>query len=162
MAPSFIDFEAFQEHDGKYIIKELCIVDCSQPLRPLYYMFHAPFAWDRLTEATKKTNEYITRNLHGIAWEDGNCRFCPNCIYYDICVTFPSDYENGIFYMIGDEQKVNHLKSLFPKLKLVAYNITFTELPHIPHNIHCLYKSHGEHCSVLKCYKLLQHYTSFE
>jgi len=53
MGPFFIDFEAFQHGSGKFLIKELCILDIDRPLFPLYFLFEPLQEWSTLTTAQK-------------------------------------------------------------------------------------------------------------
>ncbi len=157
MGPYFIDLEAFQ-HGHKTIIKELCILDIDRPLRPLYFLFTPPQAWQTLSTAEQDSYDYQERHLHQLSWGEGESRYCRKCVYHHIKENFPA-CENAIFYVMGHE-KCKVLAKMFPKLNFIEYNITFNTLPPTPHNIFCHYRNHGEHCASLKCFRLYDHYIS--
>jgi hypothetical protein len=158
MSPFFIDFEAFQHGDGKFRIKELCIMDVEQPLTPLYFLFKAERKWNSLTSGEQQTYSYQQRYLHHLCWEEGRTRYCRKCVWHHIKMQFP-ECRNHIFYVMG-KQKLEFLKEVFPSLNFCEYNITFHQLPQIADNISCFYRYHGEHCACLKCYRLYTHYIS--
>ena len=160
MAPFFIDFEAFQHGpNGKFKLKELCILDVERPLLPLYYTFASRKSWDRLTNGQRRTYEYQTRELHHLEWSEGHARYCSGCIMHHIKKTF-SNSANSIFYVMDqvDGAKINYLKEEFPELNLINYTMVFNNLPIIPHNIKCFHREHGDHCAYLKCMRLYHHY----
>ena len=156
MPPYFVDFEGFQHGDGKIKIKELCILDASKPLIPLYYLFRADKKWNQLDTAQQQTYKYQTNRIHQIEWDEGVARYCKRCIYYFIKLYFPL-YSTAVFYVMG-EQKLEFLREQFPDLNFYQYPITMQELPLIAPNFGCVYREHGEHCACKKCYRLLQHY----
>ena len=160
MGPFFIDIEAFQHGvDGKFVIKELSIIDVDKPLHPLYYIFEAHKTWQELDSSHQRTYEYQTAHLHHLEWHEGNTRYCKRCIMHHIKKHF--GVKGGLFYVMGD-QKLNFLQEEFPDLNFIQYNITFDKLPILPPNIHCLYRNHGHHCALLKCMRMYLHYTMYE
>ena len=164
MGPYFIDFEGFQHGAGEYCLKELCIMSIDQPLFPLYYLFEAPRKWQDLHQEEKVTYSYVTNNYHELDWDEGQTRYCSNCIMNHVQHHFPY-WQNGIFYVMETQNngpKYKFLKQEFPELNLVNYNITFNNLPTLPPNISCLHRNHGPHCAFLKCLKMVVHYTSFK
>ena len=156
--PFFIDFEAFQHGEERFVIKELCVIDKNLPLSPLYFVFKNKNHWSSLNRAQQKTYSYQSNYLHGLQWEEGESHYCQRCLWYWIKRSFPN-CQDSIFYVLG-EQKRNFLQIEFPKLTFVVYdNITLSSLPHIPPNIKCLFRNHDDnHCACLKCYRMYQHF----
>lgn len=157
MSPYFIDFEAFQHGTEKYVIKELCVIDVDQPFSPLYFIFKSRKRWDSLSKEQQTTYDYQTQYVHHIGWVEGEPRYCRGCVWETIKDVFPF-CRNEIFYVMG-KQKMDHLRNKFPHLNLCEYNVTMNTLPDLPPNITCIYRSHGEHCACLKCFRLVKHYS---
>lgn len=159
----FADFEAFQHGAESFRIKELCFLAVDEPMRPLYFIFKAPCAWEHLTDGQRRTYAYEEKHIHGLAWAEGYTRYCTNCISHHIDQAFSVSQVNTIIYVFG-RQKLEFLKAEFPHLKLIHYDFidSFKELLHAPSHITCPYRVHGEreHCAMLKCYRLLSHYLS--
>lgn len=158
--PFFIDYEAFQHGSGHAIIKELTFMESNRPLSPLHYVFSPPCNWYELDKDEQKTYKWLTKKYHRLAWEEGDRLFCTECITRHIKLNFPA-WDVGIWYVLEAEAngpKVTLLKSLFPMLNIVNYNVAFANLPSIPHNITCPYRNHDMHCSFLKCLRMCQHY----
>lgn len=161
----FIDFEAFQHGEEDFRIKELCILEASTPLKPLYFLFKPPCAWDLLSPDQRRTYRYEEKHIHGLCWGEGQTRYCANCVWHYIKKSFPlvsaDAKEDHICYVLG-QQKADFLRKEFPQLTIIEYNVTLKELPHAPSHITCVYRVHGgrEHCAMLKCYRLLSLYLS--
>ena len=160
----FIDVEGFQHgKNGKFLIKELCILSADEPLSPYYKIFTPSKPWCQMKDddaAKKSTYRYQTNMVHHLKWDEGWHKYCNNCVWREIKKSFPN-WRNGMFYVLG-ESKLKILKSEFPKLKLVPYNATLSTLPAIGSHIRCMYRDHSvDHCACLKCYKLYKHYTTF-
>ena len=161
MAPIFIDFEAFQDRNGDFMIKELCLLDADRPLTPLYFLFTPTEPWHELSEDRKTSAHFLTQHFHHLQWEEGNTRFCANCLMHHIRSVFPQ-CDNSIFYIMESKAsgpKYHFIKSVFPELNLVNYNVKLDGLPTPPDNIVCPYRQHGRHCAYLKCLGMYQDYT---
>jgi len=156
MPPYFVDFEAFQHGEERFHIKELCIIDVDNPLKPVYFLFKADKNWHGLSDCVKQTYNFQTNNLHQLAWNEGETRYCRRCVQYCVETIFPL-CRNGIFYVMGT-QKLKYLQDQFPKWNFAEYMILMKDLPLLPPNIGCIYRAHGEHCACLKCYQLVKHY----
>lgn len=158
----FADFEAFQHGDESFRIKELCILDKASPMKPLYFLFKPPCAWNMLTREQKRTYTYEERCIHGLVWSEGHTRYCASCVWHYMKRAFPSltDTSSYCCYVIG-RQKADFLRKELPFLNIVEYDITLKELPHAPSHLICQHRAHGrDHCAMLKCYRLLLHYNS--
>ena len=97
-------------------------------------------------------------NVHRLGWHEGQTRYCQACTQYYLSVIMGKP--EAIYYVMG-EQKFNFLREEFPKLSFVLYNITMSTLPPLTCNIHCIYRDHGEHCALIKCYRMYLHYTNY-
>lgn len=161
----FADFEAFQHGDEPYRIKELCILSADRPLKPLYFLFRAYKPWDKLTPEQQRTYSYVERKLHHLAWGEGNTRYCANCITHyvekSLLHTAAAGEMDHVCYVLG-KQKADFLQRELPTLNIVEYNFTsLKQLPDAALHLTCCYRAdHSrEHCAVLKCYRLLSHYS---
>lgn len=63
-----IDVQGFQS-DG-FIVKELAATYMEEDHKEVL-LFKAPFPWNSLLQQNKTTCNWLTRNYHGIEWEDG-------------------------------------------------------------------------------------------
>ena len=129
-------------------------------LSPIYYLFSPPYEFNNVENAVKKSFNWQSKNHHNIHWNEGDRTFCSSCIMRHIKEVFPA-WDLGLFYVMESQpngQKIKTLKSLFPFLDIVNYNVTFKTLPLLTNNISCLYREHGDHRAYLKCMRMLQHY----
>jgi len=158
----FIDFEAFQHGDESFIIKELCVLDVRQPLKPIHFVFKAPTPWSCLSSHKRHTYTYQEKNLHHLSWHEGKeKRYCSNCLERRIQHEVEHQHPEPLFYVLG-EQKAEFLKKEFPSLHIVTYPHTYKDLNvrEITHLV-CPYRDHStEHCALLKCYRLYSHFMS--
>lgn len=154
----FIDFEAFQHgKEETFQLKELCIVELAQPLEPFYQLFAPPQPWKHLREPVQRTYHYQTLNVHGLFWNDGVIPYCRTCLQENVRRFFPN-WINGLFYVVG-EQKYRFIKELFPFLRLCEFFLPpNTVMDPCPKFITCIFRGHGEHCAVRKCYRLMNYY----
>jgi hypothetical protein len=158
MAPYFIDFEAFQHGEEDFSIKELVILNADQSLAPLCFLFKPTCSWMDLNADKRKTYNYQQRKLHHLSWNDGDDMYCRKCVLNRIHATFPLA-KKSVFYVMGSE-KTRFLKSEFPQLNITEYFVVMKNLPRVPINITCFCGEHGDHCALLKTYRLLQHFTA--
>ena len=147
----FIEIEGFQPESTGFIIKELCVLDERNPLQPLYYIFKEEFSFDSLTQNERYQVGYVTGHIHGLSWNEVVSIFCASCVERQIIQDFGCDVE---FYTMG-EQKVNILSQIFPRLTIYHVEKSFKDLPCLMPHITCLHRSHGEHCALRKCYRLM-------
>ena len=158
MGPYFIDFEAFRNKNEQFILKELVMIDVDKPLTPLYYIFGPPKPWMCLDRSARRQYSFQTKMIHHLCWNEGGTRYCKECIWQHMKLSFP-ECDRRVCYVMGAE-KMMFLKKEFPHLCLVEYNITFKTLPFLLSNVMCvLGRDHGEHCAYRKTLRLLQHYT---
>lgn len=156
MSVFFIDFEAYQDDDANYLIKELCIMNVNNILKPFYYMFPMCESMGSFSKKTRGTNDYLRKWRHHLLWIDGDSKFDANEILKDL-----QSFDNALFY-VNDQingEKIDTLKKNFPNLRLVNYIYSDKGLE-IPENITCPRYNHGEFCAYKKCLKLCVHYLS--
>ena len=162
----FIDFEAFQHGAEDFSIKELCVIDMARPMKQLYYLYLPPCSWDSLNRDQKRSYSYEYLHLHKLSWDEGYARFCAACLRRDMQNwLFPTtNRETSVFYVMG-RQKADYLQRLLPDLKFVNYQEAFNvaslkELCALPSHVRCIHRVHGEHCAMLKCYRMYMHFMS--
>lgn len=164
MATFFLDFEAFQVEPISYILKELCILDLDNPLRPLYLLFNAPYDIGILNETQQRTVRYCETHLHRIAWKQkGNTQSTASDLLELMMQHFGKLKLNinSTIYIVGGIQKTNYIKSLLPTFRIITYKCRVRDLPTVPSHIRCMSAvvSHSKvHCACLKCYGLYLHY----
>jgi hypothetical protein len=157
MAPFFLDFEAFQHGEGRYQVKEMCMMDVDRPFaKPLYLLFAPSREWYQLDEKEQRSYKYVSNHLHKLGWYEGDVHYGRFFVLHMIKKTFP-EFNKGITYVMG-VQKMNFLMDEFPEMDFCEYHVSMKLLPRLPHNITCPYRNHGDHCACLKCYRLLEHY----
>lgn len=148
---AFIDIECFIDNDGELIIKEICVINSTNWLNPIYMLYKPPYQWNRLNEKAKRTNKYIMRNVHKILWCEGDYKFNRKYLLEKISNVY--NLKETMFFVFGNE-KYNFLKKLLPELRLNLYNASINKLQHIPNNINCIRHHHRYHCAYLKCLAL--------
>ena len=165
MPPFFIDFEACGGGgDGEFVIKELCIMDCTRPLDPIHFIYQPTIPWRCLTDAQRRTCIYLTKHYHKLAYSEGRADgsyFCAACIERQLDDKFPSQWRNELFYvmdgMVDGGPKYKFLHRKLPKLRLVNYHISLKRLTPLPQSqmLTCPHRNHGSHCAYLKCCRLV-------
>lgn len=158
----FVDFEAFQHGDEDFQLKEIAIMDAARPQRVIHFVYLPPYEWECLSEAQKATYSYERRKLHHLHWQEGTLHFCNECLLRELDRWFLKYAdEDAVFYTMG-QQKVAFLQKILPGFNVVNYaavhNVTLKSLPLAPANMKCLYRNHGNHCAILKCYRLYLHF----
>lgn len=156
MSVFFIDFEAFQDNDANYLIKEMCIMNVNNILEPFYYMFVMSEEIGSFSKSTQRTNDYLRRWRHHLLWNEGDCIFDANKVLKEL-----QAIDNSLFY-VNDElggKKIYTVKKIFPNLRILNYNCSNIN-GKIPENISCPRYNHGECCAYKKCLKLCVHYLS--
>lgn len=155
--PVFVDFEAFQHGGEDFKLKEICILDSAVPFQPIHMIFTPMTPWKSLTEEQKRTYAFQTRHVHHLEYEEGEREYCQQCVWRRLSSTIPN-LSQRVFLVFG-LQKYTFLKKEFPQLRWMQYTSldAVKNLPHLPINVLCGYSRHGEHCAVLKCYRLFHH-----
>ena len=148
MATYFIDIQGFIVNK-EFVIKELCLMDASDPLDPFHNVYKMNIPEVLIPIASRKYNETITTNHHLLKWDNGDVTFCPQCIWRSK-INLP----NSIVYVLDTENglKMKTLKKHFPSMRLTSYNKSSTDLQEIPKNISCIWKEHHHrHCAYKRC-----------
>lgn len=90
-----IEFQAFRGNNNRYIVKELVILDMQTCV--IYpFLFKPPFSFQKLNHKSKRTNRWLTKNFHHIAWDDGYTSLKDlESIMYHYCNKFTKLYTRG-------------------------------------------------------------------
>ena len=91
-----IEFQAFRGNNDRYIVKELVILDL-QTCVIYNFLFKPPFTFNNLNSKSKRTNNWLTRNLHHIGWNEGFTSFEEvESIMNHYCSKFARLYTKGL------------------------------------------------------------------
>ena len=66
-----IDVQGFKRAYNEFVFKELAVVPLGEDVQPTVYLFDPPHDWSFLAPRYKCENSWLTRNYHGIHWQDG-------------------------------------------------------------------------------------------
>lgn len=66
-----VDVQGFKRAQNEFIFKELAIIPLEEDVQPCVYLFQPPHDWNFLAPRYKCENNWLTRNYHGINWQDG-------------------------------------------------------------------------------------------
>lgn len=147
-ASAIVEFQAFRGNDGKFIIKELVILNLSTGVQD-YFLFKPPFHFSNLIDKAIKTNSWCTRNHHHISWDEG---FTPyeeiDTIMYQYCSIYKTIFSTGL-------EKCNWIR-LYTKSTVIELNIS-KEVTAMDNNLcvsvrNPLHKS--SNCALLRAYCL--------
>ena len=165
--------QTFPLNEGeKTIIKELCVLDDKQPLDPMYYIFKPEFPFTKLSQTEQRQVAFITGQIHGLNWYEGESTFCATCIQRDIINTLGDEDDDDDsastiqvssiaeatkwdFHVAG-QHTATHLSAVFPKLRFIDCASDYRDLEDVGRHITCLHRAHGEHCAMRICYRLLK------
>ena len=70
-----IDFEGFMLESHTYVVKELAAYSFDGNILLVHWTFKPPRPFEELNEKDQKQCRWITRNLHGIQWEQGELAY---------------------------------------------------------------------------------------
>lgn len=72
-----IDFQGFKDEKNNFIVKELALGGffAGKLISPTRYLFEAPYNFRHLPRRIQISNQWLTRNFHGLDWNDGNIRY---------------------------------------------------------------------------------------
>ena len=156
-----IDFQGFQHGSEEFVIKEMCILDVSKPTRPLHTVYLPPCCWFELSREQKRTYHYQSRALHKLGWDEGNMRFCKECLLraMDRWLFNTNSRNLSVFYVMG-HQKAEILQRLRPECNIVNYQEAYNlrALPEATSTARCVHREHGDYCAVKKCYAMYWHF----
>ena len=151
MSTWFIDIKVFSSDNAKFV-KELCVMNVNNILHPTHYVFYEQTPWSSLTEKSRLDNDYLTKHFHGLGWVEGKDVFCNACLNESWV-----KYKDDLFYVVDsiNGDKINTVKSIFPYLRITNYYMLFT---HVPANIACPWRPHGDFCAYKQCLVGCLHY----
>lgn len=66
------EFHGFKDNNNRFVVKELAVIGSGINLS---ICFKSPYEFDKLNDATRKSNRWLERNFHRILWEEGSVRF---------------------------------------------------------------------------------------
>ena len=66
-----IDFQGFKRVYNEFVFKELAIVPLGENVQPIVYLFAPPHDWSYLPPRYRCENSWLTKNFHGLHWQDG-------------------------------------------------------------------------------------------
>lgn len=100
---AIIDFQGFKdESTNRFIVKEFCLL--TENIKFLDFM-KSPFAFELLNENSQKTAKWLTKNYHGIKWDDGYISVSK------LRETISPILKNKIIYVKGEE-KIQWLRDI--------------------------------------------------
>ena len=110
-----LDIQAFKRYLNRVVVKEVAIVALETDAQPSVFLFKPPFPWEGLCAEFRSSNEWLSRNFHGLSWEQGD-------IPYELVsqVLEKALVNSNIIYVKGLEKK-QWVKEILPN-KFV-YNI---------------------------------------
>ena len=101
MAYAFCDMQLLRGADDEYIIKEFSVYNSQWDITRGTAVFSAPYAEIILTPEQRRCNRYVTRHIHGLAWDAGSV---PYEEYRDTIRALTRDYR--YLYIKGREKKL--------------------------------------------------------
>lgn len=66
-----IDVQGFKRVYNDFVFKELAIVPLGDDVQPMVYLFAPPHDWNFLPPRYKFENTWLTKNFHGLHWQEG-------------------------------------------------------------------------------------------
>ena len=66
-----VDVQGFKRAYNEFVLTELAIISLLEEAQPTVYLFESPHDWNFLDARYKCHNKWLTKNYHGINWQDG-------------------------------------------------------------------------------------------
>lgn len=108
MAFAVVEFQAFQDNDNRFIIKELAVVGGSLNCQ---IIFKPPYGVASLNDKMRRTARWLTRH-HGIRWDDGSIPYNESLITA-LCIPFKVIYTKG-------REKAEFLRGFHPNVREIV------------------------------------------
>lgn len=132
-----IEFQAFRNNVGSFIVKELVILDL-KTIIPIYFLFKPPFSLQKLCNKSLVTNKWLTHHFHNISWEEGFTEYSElenillrYCIQYQYIYTtgvekcsFLKKYTNSDIINCNIKEDKFHYKGICNGVKNVKHNFS--------------------------------------
>ena len=132
---------------GRKLLRELSILPVNNPLQPRTWLCKATIPFDSLSYKDQTTNNYITRNLHGLHWLDGDSS--PSDIQTAMCM------KNPMLILCNDLQIKEILEDVFPNSKVIAIQLPSLTKEVMPYPfITCPFHHSKTFCSLVNVYKM--------
>ena len=137
-----IDIQCFKRTYNELVVKELAIVPLEDDVQPTVYLFAPPHDWNLLNPRYECENSWLTKNYHGINWQDGEI------LYDELEDIVKSSVRGASKVFTKGLEKRNFLRIFIPHIK----NIEILGCP----SLSKLQKMPDTACSnhhLTKCYK---------
>lgn len=97
----YIDIQGFRGNSNEFILKEIAILMKDK----LHHMlFKQPFSKSCLVAKSRRTNDWLEDNFHGLKWDEGFIEY--NEMEEILCGILPNGKdENVVFYVNGLEKQ---------------------------------------------------------
>src|SRR5215470_11678303 len=154
-----VDVACLKDSKGELVVKELVIVNgTSENSSVGNFHFLPPHAGSQLPLKVRKTNYWVTCNLHGISWEDGYIQY--SRLKQILLDALPNNFVPSVVYVKGQE-KCDFLSELlsgaytFTDLdKLSCPKSSELPLPSPLRSCH-VHRFSPKECPLVKCYQYI-------
>ena len=111
-----VDLQGFQQPQNKFVLKELAVLSLYDS-HYVIQLFEPPYEWTQLSAKYKSCNAWLTRNFHGLNWQDGH-------IPYNMrkSVIKSTLHDARIVYVKGKEKKDYLSKYLNNSILIIDLN----------------------------------------
>lgn len=118
MAYTTADAQFLRDKDNKLIVKEFSVFlpDFKEDIFKVA-TFGPPYGKQYLPKNIKMHNRYVTNNIHGLSWDDGEYSF-----YEMDNILWSMTYRLNVIYVKGAE-KAKVLQSLLPYLSVINIEV---------------------------------------
>lgn len=113
-SPVIVDIQCFSDNNRSYILKEVCVLEVDTGVLLMHHVARPPYHRSELTPRRLRGNNWLTRNFHGLAWDQGDISYCELCIKLTECIS-----QRSTVYVKGLEKKV-YLKQSHVKDRLAT------------------------------------------
>lgn len=108
-SPIIVDIQCFTDNKRSYILKEVCVLELDTGVLRIHHVALPPYNKSMLTPKRVKGNKWLTRNFHGLTWDQGDIS------YYDLhCKLTTCISLRSTVYVKGLEKKIylemNHVR----------------------------------------------------
>lgn len=110
-----LDIQCFLDDAGEYLIKEMAYAYCDRRSSIQHMLFKAPCNFKDLQPSTRKRNDYIRHNVHGLSWFDGTIPYS--------CLKELLDAISDSIILVKGRDKKKCLKKHLPNTKIIDLSI---------------------------------------
>lgn len=147
-----VDLQGFKGENNEFIVKEVAAL--IHKYFNVHFIIKPPYRINYLPSELQRQARWLTKNYHGIAWEDGWSTF------EDAIKIVSNALQNKTVYVKGEEKK-QWLEKFLQKKPFAIYNLddlgypTLQRLKNCYATPRCL--SHSGHCALQNVYLLQYH-----